>query len=217
MFAGLVRSRNSNFFEKPGLARVPRSVLSGWIALLAVFFCLGFSINSQAGIIGLGGKCLDVQGGSDADGTPIILYRCQNRANQNWQLQNGAIVGLGGKCLDVQGGRNADGTPIILYHCHTGANQHWQLQNGSLVGLGGKCLDVIGGVDADGTPIDLYTCHGGANQQWQISDTPAVLSNDRSAPTNPIELQEITGPHCQAFAPAGWRIQEQNDNGSIFT
>jgi alpha-galactosidase len=37
-------------------------------------------------IVGLGGKCLNVQGG-DADGTPIILWPCSGTPNEVWRVR----------------------------------------------------------------------------------------------------------------------------------
>jgi hypothetical protein len=33
-----------------------------------------------------GGKCLDANGGSSADGTQLIIWTCNGGANQRWTL-----------------------------------------------------------------------------------------------------------------------------------
>ncbi len=38
-------------------------------------------------IVGLGGKCLNVQGGGDADGTPIVLRPCSGTPNEAWHVR----------------------------------------------------------------------------------------------------------------------------------
>jgi glucosylceramidase len=86
------------------------------------------SVCYSAEIVGIGNKCLDVKGGGSADGTEIILWSCHGKANQRWEVVNGAIKGIGGKCLDVKGGGSADGTSIILWPCHGKANQRWAIQ-----------------------------------------------------------------------------------------
>ncbi|HEY0800038.1 MAG TPA: ricin-type beta-trefoil lectin domain protein [Steroidobacteraceae bacterium] len=42
---------------------------------------------SNGQIIGLGGKCLDVLGGSTSDTTPLILATCSSSASQQWSVQ----------------------------------------------------------------------------------------------------------------------------------
>jgi Ricin-type beta-trefoil lectin domain len=149
-------------------------ILASAICVLAIL-CAPLCIASQAAEIhGIANKCLDVSGGSSANGTPIILYVCKgapNNANQVWGVANGAIIGIGNKCLDVKGGSSADGTPIILYGCTGNANQQWTISHGQIRGLENKCLDVSGGGSADGTPIILYTCKtppNNANQLWTV-------------------------------------------------
>ncbi|NJL27558.1 MAG: ricin-type beta-trefoil lectin domain protein [Thermoanaerobaculia bacterium] len=61
----------------------------------------------QAEIVGLATKCLDVRGGSTAEGADVILFRCHGGENQRWDLPvrgfTGEIVGVGGLCLDIRG------------------------------------------------------------------------------------------------------------------
>ena len=78
---------------------------------------------------GLGGKCLNVAGGGDANGTQIILYHCSGTPNERWHREGRQIVGIGGKCLNVQGGGDADGTPIILWPCANAANDRWRIRD----------------------------------------------------------------------------------------
>jgi cytochrome c len=153
-----------SFFTNPG------GVFEMFKKVLATLFMLftTSTICAAAEMVGIGGKCLDVQGGSSADGTPVILWSCHGRENQRWEVSNGAIKGNGGKCLDVKGGVAADGTSVILWPCHGGENQRWEVINGAIKGIGGKCLDVKGGGAADGSSIILWSCHGKENQRWVI-------------------------------------------------
>ena len=123
-------------------------------------------------LVGLGGKCLDVLGGSHADQGRVVLFDCHGGSNQAWSVPeretSGPIVGPGGRCLDVAGGSTGDGATVQVFSCHGGDNQQWTLDRaGRLVGLGGKCLDVLGADDDDRTPVVLWTCHGGPNQLWR--------------------------------------------------
>lgn len=119
-------------------------------------------------IVGLAGKCLNVRGASTADGTPIILYRCEGYDNEAWHFRKGRIIGLGGKCLNVQGNNSASGTPIILYRCEGGANEIWHREGRQIVGLGGKCLNVENENSADGARIILWPCEDRPNDRWRF-------------------------------------------------
>lgn len=141
---------------------------------------LGFLISNAHAveIRGLGDKCLDVRGGSSANGTSIIMWSCHQGANQSWRFAGRAIIGLGGKCLDVQGNSSADGTPVILWSCHGGANQQWRFHSdGTVRGLGGKCLDVRQASTANGAQLIIWPCHGQGNQLWRIVNRPRVFNN----------------------------------------
>ncbi|SDO64875.1 ricin-type beta-trefoil lectin domain protein [Lentzea jiangxiensis] len=120
-------------------------------------------------ITGLGGKCLDVTGGSTANGTLPQLWTCFSGPNQTWTLSSdGTVRGLG-KCLDVTGNGTADGSAVQLWDCFGGPNQRWTATNGTLVNVGAnKCLDVIGHNTADGAKLQIWSCTGGANQRWTV-------------------------------------------------
>ncbi len=82
--------------------------------------------NNQ--VVGIGGSCLDVQGGSAVDGSPNILFHCTGSPSQRWSLSNGEIVGVGGKCLDLLDEGSADRTPAILTPCRGASGQQWSIQ-----------------------------------------------------------------------------------------
>jgi hypothetical protein len=111
-----------------------------YVLLLLAGLVSGFSTSSAdaAQIVGIGGKCLNVKGGGDADGTPIILWPCSGTENEQWHYRHGRIVGIGGKCLNVAGGGDANGTPIILYHCSGTDNERWHREGRRLSVLAGN-------------------------------------------------------------------------------
>ena len=98
--------------------------------LLAVAVTLAFSAAPASAdqIVGLAGKCLNVSGANSADGTPIILYRCEGYDNEEWEFRNGRIIGLDGKCLNVEGENSADGARIILWPCENRPNDRWSVR-----------------------------------------------------------------------------------------
>jgi poly(3-hydroxybutyrate) depolymerase len=124
----------------------------------------GDLINANAG------RCLDVSGQSQANGTALQIWDCHGGSNQQWTHTAGGQLTVygGGKCLDAEGGSTAPGTRVVIWDCHGGTNQRWNLNaNGSITAVqSGLCLDVSGAGSANGTQVILWTCHGGANQRW---------------------------------------------------
>ncbi|MET7620654.1 lectin [Streptomyces sp. NPDC005408] len=118
---------------------------------------------------GLAGKCLDDNGGSNADGNRVQIYDCNGSVAQLWTVNSDGTVQIFGKCLDIHGGSSANGAAVELYTCHGGANQTWQSSGGALVNpLSGRCLDVPGFDSANGTQVVLWDCNGGTNQRWTL-------------------------------------------------
>jgi lysophospholipase L1-like esterase len=76
-------------------------------------------------VSGITGSCLDVNGGSSADGTAVQLYPCDHTAAQTWTAYTDGSLRALGKCLDATGAATADGTPLELWDCNGGANQQW--------------------------------------------------------------------------------------------
>ncbi len=84
------------------------------------------------------GKCLDVTGGSTADGAWLQEWECLGvgQTNQQWHVT--PIAGQppyeafmsrhAGKCMDVTGNSGANGARIQQWSCHWGGNQQWYWQ-----------------------------------------------------------------------------------------
>ncbi|MCX4587613.1 ricin-type beta-trefoil lectin domain protein [Streptomyces sp. NBC_01481] len=131
----------------------------------------GGGTDSTGSLVGLAGKCLDVAGGSGADGTAVQLWDCNGTAAQRWTVRSDGTVQALGKCLDVTGGSTADGTKVQLYGCNgSGAQQwRWQASTGDLVNApADKCLDVTGNSSANGARAQIWSCTGAANQKWRL-------------------------------------------------
>jgi lysophospholipase L1-like esterase len=112
------------------------------------------------------GRCLNVPGGTTANGTQPVVWDCDLSANQRWTIDGQAVRALG-KCLDSPANATA-GTKVQLWDCHGGANQQWNFNpNGSVSNAqSGLCLDVSGNATANGSRVILWTCTGAANQLW---------------------------------------------------
>ncbi|MET7392899.1 RICIN domain-containing protein [Dactylosporangium sp. NPDC005572] len=114
------------------------------------------------------GRCLDVPGGSTANGVQPMIWDCSGAANQRWTADGQTLRSLG-KCLDSPTGATA-GAKVQLWDCHGGANQRWNRNaNGTISNVqSGLCLDVSGNATANGTAVILWTCTAAANQRWTL-------------------------------------------------
>ncbi|UXY32704.1 RICIN domain-containing protein [Streptomyces sp. HUAS TT20] len=122
------------------------------------------------------GKCLDVQGGNTANGTPVQIYTCNNSTAQEWKLWGSYDGGYAlfnakaAKCLDVKSGNNANGTKIQVWSCNGSRPQQWQFDIRAAGELRNaatdKCLDLH--TFTNGNDTQLYTCNGSAAQQIRI-------------------------------------------------
>jgi endo-1,4-beta-xylanase len=126
--------------------------------------------SGTGAIRGVGsGRCLDVSGSSQANGTQAQIWDCNGQANQQWTLTSaGELRVYGGKCLDVYNGGTADGTNVIIWDCNGQNNQQWRLNSdGTITAVGAnKCLDVPNNATANGTKLAIWSCNGGTNQRW---------------------------------------------------
>ncbi|MFI5835736.1 glycoside hydrolase family protein [Micromonospora sp. NPDC051300] len=162
-------------WQRDGANRVGRAV----VVLGAVGAVLGAGLavaptaraNSDATIVGAGGRCVDVPWAQTANGTPIQVADCNGTIAQDWSHDGSGSVRALGKCLDVAGSVWADGTRIQLFDCNGTGAQQWRITDGQLVNAGsGKCLDTPG--DADGTHLRLWTCTGSPTQRWSVPGAP---------------------------------------------
>jgi hypothetical protein len=114
------------------------------------------------------GRCLDVPGASQTNGTQVTLWDCNSGSNQQWSSTGGQLRVYGSKCLDASGQGRSNGTKVVIWDCNGGANQQWTLNsNGSITGVqSGLCLDVSGAATANGSLVHLWACTGAANQRW---------------------------------------------------
>ena len=121
-------------------------------------------------------KCAAVEGGSTANGTPVIAYSCSGAFDQNWNYLEGQLIGGNGeKCLDVADNGVTAGTLVDYYTCHGSQNQQWLIQAGqdgttAIVGVqSGFCLDSSGGPSVGGgTQLVINPCSGATSQNWNV-------------------------------------------------
>jgi hypothetical protein len=114
-------------------------------------------------------RCLDVSGGSTANGAQVIIWDCNGGTNQRWtSTASGELRVFDSKCLDVLNQATTPGSAVSIWDCNGGSNQRWTLNpNGSVVGQqSGLCLTPTGGGTANNTLMVISTCTGATNQQW---------------------------------------------------
>ncbi|WP_371778005.1 glycoside hydrolase family 27 protein [Streptosporangium subroseum] len=125
---------------------------------------------STSRIQGVGsGRCLDVTGASQANGTQVVIWDCNGQSNQQWASTSaGELRVYGNKCLDVNNNGTADGTGVLIWDCNGQNNQKWRLNSdGTITAIGAnKCLDVAGNATTNNAGLQIWTCTGGANQRW---------------------------------------------------
>ena len=159
-----------------------------------------FLMDTIGTLRGIGGKCLDVSGGSTRNGATVTMYQCHGGPNQQWRLTNsGELRGIGNKCLDVNGSSTRNGAKVTLWNCHGGPNQKWRMVNGGLRGFGNKCLDVNGSRTNNGAKVSLYQCHGGANQKWRFvgKKRPTRRNVRHVPPSSAYRLCAKEGQQCR--------------------
>lgn len=127
------------------------------------------------------GKCLEVAGGSTADGANIQQWTCNGGSNQRWRLEDQAddtsrLVNVGtGKVADVTNCASADGTDIRQWSWLNNTCQRFRLvltAAGGWVRLTnqatGKVADVANCGTGDGADVRLWSWLNNNCQQWQL-------------------------------------------------
>ncbi|MFF7989709.1 ricin-type beta-trefoil lectin domain protein [Kitasatospora xanthocidica] len=121
-------------------------------------------------ISGYANKCVDVRGGSTANGTPTQIWDCLGNVNQTWKVGTDGTIRALGKCLDVSGGNTGNATLVQTWDCNGTGAQQWQARpDGSLLNpQSGRCLDDLGFSTTNGNQLGIWDCNGAANQKWNL-------------------------------------------------
>ena len=115
------------------------------------------------------GRCLDIAGGTAANGATTQIWDCDGTADQSYAPTPASELRVfGTKCLEARGQGTSAGTAVQVWDCNGGNNQKWMLSSdGTVIGVQSRlCLDVNGQSTANGTKVQLWTCNGGNNQKW---------------------------------------------------
>ena len=128
-------------------------------------------------MVGLAGKCADIQGGGTANGTRVWTFTCNGTVAQEWLWTAGELYnGHSGKCLEVAGGNMANRTPTQIYTCNQTLSQTWFPSSWAantptdlfVPHTNRRCFEVAGGNSNDGTQLQIFDCNGTASQKWNM-------------------------------------------------
>ncbi|MFF7297461.1 polymorphic toxin-type HINT domain-containing protein [Streptomyces sp. NPDC008265] len=125
-------------------------------------------------VTGLSGKCLDVQDGSTADGTPVQLLSCNETKPQQWRITGDTVQALG-KCLTSENGK------ALLKACKPGEPSQkftYRETDKALVTGTNQCLTVPNDNAAEGNDLGTFTCASPAPtpaQQWSFGNVTSYL------------------------------------------
>ncbi|MFI6583075.1 ricin-type beta-trefoil lectin domain protein [Embleya sp. NPDC050493] len=114
------------------------------------------------------GKCMDVAGAGDADGTPVRINDCHPGSDtQKWTIADGTIAAQG-KCLD--GGDLRPGTGLAVRDCDGGTNQQWRRANFDRLynPSSNLCINLPAGNATNGTRLDIEPCVRTGNMVWTV-------------------------------------------------
>lgn len=124
--------------------------------------------------------CLELTGGSTANGSTTQQNICDDTEGQDFQVQldNDGYAKLihtaSQKCLTVEGGSLANAAAIVLQPCTNSSFQEYTVEN---VGSGyvkiinrgsGKAVEVFDALTSPGTRVQQYAYGGAPQQEWKI-------------------------------------------------
>lgn len=124
-------------------------------------------------------RCLDIEGASWGDGTPLLQWDCTGLSNQRFhfvKVGKGTYVIVAahsGDCLEVTGASTQNGVPVIQWPCHGEDNQRFRIKSGGgghvafVASHSEKCLEVEEDSNDNGARIIQHACHSGDNQRFQ--------------------------------------------------
>jgi len=133
--------------------------------------------RSGFNLIIYGNKCLDVTGGSTANGVKMQLFTCSpGNANQQFTIFGTTIAWTAkGKCLDLTSGILTNGNVVQMWSCTGGKNQVWNVVNGGTPPPTGKTIrpSASGSVcltaasNANNAAVEIEPCSSGSTaQSW---------------------------------------------------
>ena len=176
-----VRPRSVTSSRRPTALLVALAVLLGLVVTAAPA-----AAATGVSITGVGsGRCLDVTGGSNRPGTPVIIWDCHGNPNQRWTFTAAGELRAFDEvvCLGATGTAAANSGRPTVAACDGSAGQRWTRGSDGTIRHQAStlCLDVDKAATAAGSPVILWSCHANPNQRWTVGTPPA----DRTPPSAP--------------------------------
>jgi hypothetical protein len=120
-------------------------------------------------------NCIQPQGGSTAQGAPIVQEPCNGSEEQNWEFRPLGgntyhfINQRSGMCLDARGFGPSNGLAVDQWTCNSNSNENWQSNlplpdavflRSLIARTHSHCLDVPDNSTAPDVALQLWTCNG---------------------------------------------------------
>ena len=177
------------------------------------------------------GRCIDVSGGSSANGANIQLYTSNGTHAQKFTLVSEGsgcytIRTSFGKYLDVSGGCSLPGTNVQQYSGNGTNAQKWRICGNSdgtvtfISACGENVLDLSGGLAEDGDNIAIWSYNGSGAQRWRLHTNPPEASrsgnSSQETESSTIDLGTwlLTG-YCDDEASQGAYIGQTASGGPL--
>jgi hypothetical protein len=133
--------------------------------------------------------CLGVAAGDVTNGTPIIVWHCNNNTDQTWTADpqsDGSFLMRNGtnrnKCLSVGNMSKSNGAPMEIWDCKTpdqNADQRWFFRNSPLSTCtifvnenSNRVMGVQGGATNEGAAVIQWDWLAHPDQQWCSGPAP---------------------------------------------
>ena len=117
------------------------------------------------------GKCLDVDGASQANRAKVQQYTCNGTVAQQWtkRYKNSdyfeLVLAGSGKCMEVASSSQRDNGKVQQFDCNGGYNQQWRQPQSGVSGYphlvarhSGKCLTILSESLLDRAQAVQYAC-----------------------------------------------------------
>ena len=120
-------------------------------------------------VVGVGGLCLDVRGGTAAEGQPVQAYTCNHTAAQSVGHAADDTLRVLGRCVTAAGTGN--GAAVTTATCAGSPGQLWARRaDGTLRNpASGRCLDVPNSSTTPGAvQLQVYDCLHTDGQIWRL-------------------------------------------------
>jgi Domain of unknown function (DUF1929)/Ricin-type beta-trefoil lectin domain len=122
-------------------------------------------------ILGISGRCIDIQGGAAVNRADLWMNTCNGTASQDWlySTSDKSLRSLG-KCIDIVNNARKSGTRVQLYSCNGASGQTWERRDSDKTirsaATPSLCLQPKGGSTALKATLEVATCTGSVAQQW---------------------------------------------------